>query len=271
MHRPVKLIRDLANILSRLNALDERSADTQIELRQLASLLSIRDELPAIPPKHLQLRVAGAYKANFFEAGHEMIREIECISNSNGESFLGSSNILDFGCGCGRILIPLSFLVPPGRLSGTDIDKHAIRWLDANGPPFKDLTVNPVKPPTKYDDATFDFVLALSVFTHLPEKMQRKWLGELSRIMKPGGLGLFTTHGEKQYAKLSEPALQELRTGGFHYSVGDATEGLPEFYQTSFQTHDYIKREWARYFDIVDIQKQGIANNQDAVLVRKRL
>ena len=77
-------------------------------------------------------------------------------------------------------------------------------------------------------------------------------------------------HGEKHYSKLTGPALDELLSTGFHYSVGTVTAGLPEFYQTTYHTHAYIEREWDRYFEVVAIRALQIGKNQDAVLVRKR-
>jgi hypothetical protein len=45
---------------------------------------------------------------------------------------------------------------------------------------------------------------------------------------------------------------------------------LPDFYQTAFHTHEYIRREWSRHFEVVAIHAKGVGNHQDAVLVRKR-
>jgi SAM-dependent methyltransferase len=154
------------------------------------------------------------------------------------------------------------------RISGTDIDEQAIRWLNANYSCFNDLDANGSMPPTKYPDATFDFIYSISVFTHLPEDMQHAWLKELRRILKPGGYGMFTFHGENHYHKLSEADRKELMEKGFSYSVGAATDGLPEFYQTTFHTHDYVKRVWSNYFEVIDIRKRWISDWQDAVLLR---
>ncbi|WP_237712368.1 class I SAM-dependent methyltransferase [Pedosphaera parvula] len=203
-----------------------------------------------------------------------MFHDIEDLLKSHGESFFRFKNILDFGCGCGRFMIPMSYRIAPKKISGTDIDEEAIRWLKENYTSFNDLDANGFMPPTKYADGTFDFVFGISIFTHLPEDMQHAWLKELSRIIQPGGYGLFTTHGENHFDELKKPAYGETAHGelmkrGFYYSVRDSTDGLPDFYQTSFHTHDYIKRVWAEYFEVVCIRKQGIGQNQDAVLVRK--
>jgi ubiquinone/menaquinone biosynthesis C-methylase UbiE len=269
LRKSMNLFREISTIIPRLKSLEERSADTHIELQQLLTLLSLKADIRAIPPKHLQIRVAGVYKPRFFESGQNLIDNMEDFLQANGESLFKADDILDFGCGCGRILIPLSFMISPRKIVGTDIDKQSIGWLKSNYPTFKALDVNKIKPPTKYADATFDLVYGVSVFTHLPEDMQHAWLSEMSRIIKPGGLGLFTTHGETFYSKLAGSALRELTDRGFYYSVGKLTDGLPEFYQTSFQSHDYIYREWAKHFDVVAIRREG-AKQQDAVLVRNR-
>jgi SAM-dependent methyltransferase len=266
----LNFVGDIFKIVARIRTIENMCSDVQVALNQVISLLNMKHGSLSIPPKHLQIRVAGIYNERFFTSGLNMINDIEDILKSNGETLSKYDKILDFGCGCGRLMIPLCFRVPPEKIFGTDIDKHAIRWLNNHCPSFQDLDVNRVKPPTKYSDGMFDFIYGVSVFTHLPEKMQNAWLEELSRILKPGGLALFTTHGEKHYSKLAAPALSELMTRGFYYSVGSVTDGLPEFYQTSYQTHEYIERRWAKYFEVIAIRKEGIGKNQDAVLVRKR-
>src|SRR5271169_4832404 len=103
--------------------------DDIIELKQTVSLQQIREKLPPIPPKALQIRVAGAYYPEFFKHGEAMIYDLDSILKTQGTSMFNFDRILDFGCGCGRLLIPGSLLIPPGRLNGTDIDEHAIQWL----------------------------------------------------------------------------------------------------------------------------------------------
>jgi SAM-dependent methyltransferase len=257
----------------KLKQLRTRLDDMDTQLRQWMSLAGLKYQfcLPPVPSKDLQVRVAGAYYPAFFEDGRTMFREFHEILGRHQVAFYDFNSILDFGCGCGRLLIPLSFLADPRKLSGTDIDPEPIAWLKANYPHFKALDVNGHAPPTKYAPGEFDFVYGISIFTHLPEDMQHAWLAELSRIIKPGGHGIFTVHGENHFIHLPETDRSSLLEKGFHYADMGATEGLPEFYKASFQTPDYVKREWARYFDVLAVYPKGICQNQDAVLVKKRL
>ncbi len=246
--------------------------DYDAEFGQYISLLQLKEKLPPIPPKELQIRVAGAYYPEFFKHGRDMFYDIENILKKQGLSAFNFDHILDFGCGCGRFLIPLSYLMPPGKLSGTDIDEQAIQWLQENYRCFHNLNVNGFAPPTKYADGTFDFVYSISIFTHLPEEMQHAWLKELARIIRPGGYGVFTVHGENCFHHLVRKTdRNELLEKGFFYDKGRGTDGLPEFYQTAFHTEEYIQREWTRYFEVVAIHAKGVGNHQDAVLVRNRV
>jgi SAM-dependent methyltransferase len=253
-------LHQLVSIVSMMNA----------TLHQLISIGSMKYSLPPIPPRKFQIRVAGDYTWSFFNQGKDMFHDLDDLLRDHGLSIFDFTSILDFGCGCGRFLIPMSLMMDPKKLSGTDIDAQAIQWLRRYYPCFKDLDVNGCAPPTKYADGAFDFVYSVSIFTHLPEEMQHVWLKELSRIIKPGGYGIFTTHGEDFFQNLPETALKELMEKGFYYWVGNKTDGLPDFYRTSFHTHEYIKREWARYFDVIDIRKKVIGEDHDAVLVRTR-
>ena len=48
---------------------------------------------------------------------------------------------------------------------------------------------------SRYGDETFDLIYAISVFTHLTEELGRAWIAELRRLLRPGGLLMFTVHG----------------------------------------------------------------------------
>jgi len=245
--------------------------DYDAEFGQYITLLQLKEKLPPIPPKALQMRVAGGYYPEFFKHGRDMLFDLESILKQQGLSIFNFDNILDFGCGCGRLLIPAGLLMPPAKLSATDIDEQAIQWLKENYTSYKDIGANGFTPPMKYADGAFDFVYSISVFTHLPEDMQHAWLKELSRIIRPGGHGIFSIQGENFFNHLvNESSRSELKTKGFFYGKGGIADGLPEFYQNALHTHDYVKREWNRYFEVVAIYTKGIANHQDAVLVKRR-
>ena len=106
--------------------------------------------------------------------------------------------MLDFGCGPGRYIRHLEPLSETTEIHGADIDGQMIDWLRKNVP-YGHYEVVPHEPPTSYPDAHFDLIVNHSVFTHLPEPLQDKWMAELHRITQPGGVLLLTVHSLPQW------------------------------------------------------------------------
>jgi ubiquinone/menaquinone biosynthesis C-methylase UbiE len=123
------------------------------------------------------------------------------------------------------------------------------------------------------EDGTFDLIYAISVFTHLDEDLQHVWLGELQRVARPGAVCIFSVQGD-YVLSLIDPVYQEqIRKYGFGFLTGATgklkLDGLPDFYQTTYHTRQYIERDWSKYFDILAYIERGINNHQDAVVLRK--
>src|SRR5262249_55761974 len=117
------------------------------------------------------------------------------------ESYVGDigqcDKVLDFGCGWGRIIRFFLKDLHPSRLYGADplgemIDlcKKTNRWCN-----FRLISTSP---PSPFPDDTFDLIYSYSVFSHLSEEMHVRWLEDLSRILRPGGLLVATTR-EREY------------------------------------------------------------------------
>jgi len=149
----------------------------------------------AVPDAHLIVSVGGhSNVAAFLEGGREIADAIRDILGARGIKLDSLGSILDFGCGCGRVLRHWSGLPKSVAIYGTDYNKKAIAWC-ARNLPFVRTGVNRLEPPLKYDNG-FDFIYAFSVFTHFSEALQTAWIRELTRILAPGGYLLITVHGE---------------------------------------------------------------------------
>src|SRR5262249_35116978 len=155
--------------------------------------LIAKANLGAVPPAFLRYKVSGSIDvASFLDVGAVTVLCISEALASAGADLSSFDTILDFGCGCGRTLLWLQKEVAPGqRLFGTDTDAEAIRWCQRRLI-FGDFATNGSSPPLQYADASFDFIYAISVFTHLDAARQDDWLGELQRVARPGGFVLLT-------------------------------------------------------------------------------
>lgn len=257
---------------NRLETLTSDSLDPLIRKFQQESLKSNLEKPISIPPKHLQIRASGAYYPDFFNLGKIILSEINELLISTHTSIEKCNKILDFGCGCGRMLFPLSKLVDPAKIFGTDIDNEAIKWLSQKANIFGGLNTNTHNPPFNYKEATFDLIYSVSVFTHLPENMQFEWLKELSRITVSGGYVILSIHGNSHAKKLPKEIQSILKEKGFYYpnsNIG-TTKGLPSFYQTSYHTKEYVINKWSKYFDVISYQEDGIGKSHDVVLLKKK-
>lgn len=248
---------DLAETHAQLNPYVRERHEREAELHKLECSLPI-------PPENLRLRVHGSGdEASFLSVGRQMAAEIKRVIAEEGLALESFERVLDFGCGCGRVLRCLG---PHSGFFATDLDPEAIAWCQTNLSNLATFEVNGDRPPLAYETGTFDFVYAISVFTHLPEDLEQLWLEELRRITRPGGTLLLTVHGERLFRRVPRAARQELQERGFCYSHCGSTEGLPDYYQTSFHREDYIRREWSKFFQIRRIAPLG---GQDAVICQK--
>lgn len=151
------------------------------------------DGLPIPPPA---LRVGNVNNADldfFFEHGVATATALAGAAERHGLTLGEGTRLLDFGCGCGRVL--RNWGAYPGLEAwGSDLNPDMVRWVEANLP-FAHAQVNGLAPPLEHDDATFDLVYAISVFTHLPQAIGVAWMAELRRVLRPGGLLLVTVNG----------------------------------------------------------------------------
>lgn len=228
----------------------------------------LKDGLP-LPPEHLRKRVHGDTSATTFTNVGRMVSLNLHAAITAAAAWREGLRMLDFGCGCGRVIRYLHRLCGNASFHGTDIDAEAIAWCNANLRELGTFAPCDTSPPLPFPEASFDLVYGISVFTHLPEDLQFAWLEELRRVTVPGGRLILTVHGEDLFPAPHAGIGKEFRRKGFFYSVGVRTEGLPDFYQTSYHTAKYIHERWSRFFDIERITPRGIAGRQDLVLCRK--
>ena len=221
----------------------------------------------AVPPEALRKRVHGDSDLAGFELRGRSICDDLLDAVAAYRIGLGpASRVLDFGCGCGRVV---RHLAPQcrARIDGADIDAEAVRWSAANleGAAFHHT---PEMPPLPFEDARFDLVYAISVFTHLPEPMQLAWLAELGRVAKPGAFVLLSVNGPDLLPADDPAAAERMAEHGFCYSRRGETEGLPDFYRTACHAGSYIRREWGKLFRIEAVLRREIGGYQDLVVAR---
>lgn len=152
------------------------------------------------PPRRLMDRVG----SNYFETGQEFAQHFVDLGGLQR-----TDRVLDIGCGCGRMAWALADYLRPGSYEGFDVDRAQIAWCKFNVTPrFRQFRFrwspvhNGVYNPTgwieasaftfPYSDGEFDFAFATSLFTHLLPAEATRYMHELGRVLRPGGVSLLT-------------------------------------------------------------------------------
>ena len=167
------------------------------------------DGLP-IPPDRLLYMISGDASVSSYLAGRRTADGIRSLLAEAGRPLEGMSAMLDFGCGCGRVLRHWSAAQPAAF--GCDYDRDLVQWCQQNLP-HADVTSNELLPPLPYKSGSFDLAYAISVFTHMPGHAQRQWINEMRRVLREDGVLLATFHGSAFMHLLTEPEAAEFARG----------------------------------------------------------
>lgn len=150
----------------------------------------------ACPPAYLAY---DAYNHTNWQSYHDMgLKHASLIADLTREFiFANEITLCEWGCGPARVIRHLRAIDGFRRvdLVGTDYNEASINWCQKNIDGVR-FVRNDLEPPLPLESERFDCVYALSIFTHLSEKLHYAWIDELFRLIKPGGILIFTTHGD---------------------------------------------------------------------------
>ncbi|MBM3784997.1 MAG: class I SAM-dependent methyltransferase [Acidobacteria bacterium] len=202
---------------------------------------------PLLPPARLRVKV-GCF-LSFLRASEyrRIAAEFMAVFEEAANPAAGS-RVLDIGCGCGQIAVPLlSVLGPKGRYEGFDPDPELLEWcadrIESRFPNFRfshadlanklynpDGAVRPESYSFPYEDGAFDVILLKSVFTHMQRPSVSRYLGEVRRMLAPGGrcvASVFLLNAESREGIAAGRARFEFPFQGDGCYVADAA--LPEY------------------------------------------
>lgn len=144
---------------------------------------------------------------DFYESGVTMLDGLKRLLRLER-----SSQIVEIGCGSGRLAYPLSgYLNEAGGYVGFDVSKNALRFAErlvaSRRPDFRfvhaDLHSDEYNAAGTQQAASFRFpaaersadaVVAISVFTHLLEPDAASFLQQIARVLKPEGRAYITAY-----------------------------------------------------------------------------
>jgi SAM-dependent methyltransferase len=131
--------------------------------------------------------------ASYAERGRNVIALVEETLAAADKKIEDVERWLDFGCGYGRVLRFLLERVPPERVTASDVIAEGVEFCRSE---FRVTPLHSRPELTSVRLGRFDFVYAISVITHLNERNSVEFLRLLGESLTPGGIALFTTHGQ---------------------------------------------------------------------------
>jgi SAM-dependent methyltransferase len=185
--------------------------------------LAARDRLPRrrrlVPPRRLQVATEG----DFVATGEEFLSHLVALCGLSPED-----RVLDVGCGSGRLARPLAgFLSIDGAYAGLDVSADAIAWCTRRYrhlPHFRfvhaDVRQERFNPDGAeaavayrfpFEDGAFDVAALVSILIHLSEEETLHYLGQVRRVLAPGGRMLATA---RVGPEREEWLLETLRAAG---------------------------------------------------------
>jgi SAM-dependent methyltransferase len=130
----------------------------------------------------------------YFQTGLNIASSLLQIVRWRFGSLQKVGSLLDFASGYGRISRFLAREIPPDRLWVSDIYDEALTFQSQH---LGVQTLPSSLDPQRFAPAErFDVILVTSLFSHLPTRLFTAWLDALAALLTPGGLLVFSVHGE---------------------------------------------------------------------------
>jgi 2-polyprenyl-3-methyl-5-hydroxy-6-metoxy-1,4-benzoquinol methylase len=170
-----------------MSVFNEPIRESQMYVRRAAHLLHKRGVV-TVGPNHKAPRLGGEASEKFFENGKRQVAKLEREIEGFTGCTLDGRRALDFGCGVGRLALPLAerceyvygLDISSGALKGADarakrLNLTNVEWLDADR--VAELS------------GQYDYVQSLLVFQHIPSREGERIFDTLVRGLRPDGVG----------------------------------------------------------------------------------
>ncbi len=199
--------------------------------------------------------------------------------------FRAYRSIVDFGVGVGRLA--RMFKGYPGTYLGLDIDAESIAWVTENLDYVSAIRLIPNRR-IPLGNGQFPLIISVSVFSHMNESSATFYIGELLRLIEPGGTILVTTHGVRALARarseleirsmlsLTDTQLLAAERGmqeaGFSFVDMNTHLTSAEYsYGITFHTDDFVRRICCEFGANVEVRlfDGQIADFQDVIRIDK--
>jgi len=200
-----------------------------------------------------------------------------------GAPLVPGARVLDFGCSSGRHLRVLQAWQPEVEWLGCDPNEAAVGWAGEHLTGIE-FFASPQDPPLPLAAGSLDAALAVSVWSHFSAAAAVRWWEEMHRLLRPGGLLVFTIQGLGSVAhylrtgavddEYAARAARSLLGGGHHYidifgPTGDWGVASPDW-GIAYMTLEWLAERTLSAWTLELHEATRVDTNQDLVVLRRR-
>jgi SAM-dependent methyltransferase len=152
---------------------------------------------------------------DYFEDGKNCCRRFTQLCAEHKPE--GVKTVLDFASGYGRVARHSAEFMPGVAWTCCDIHPEAVEFLRSHGLPAIPSTHDPQ---AWTSPQSYDAVLALTFFSHMPDHNFGPRLRSIFDAVAPGGIMVFTTHGEVTVQKIWKLPRSCFDSRGYYWQLG---------------------------------------------------
>jgi len=244
-------------------------------------------ELPGFPDEQTQKKIIGASNKEAISQIWGFYSKFHEYTTNCGNTVEPDKKLLDFGVGWGRIYRFFIKDFKPENLIGVDIDRDFVE-MSQKLIPYGNFIAFNGHPPLNFDDGSFDYLTAFSVFTHLNKPIANAWIKDFARILKKGSILYITVYGKRHIsgfiphydkARQVKPELPKRSLNAF-YKMYDNGEFIyspsggggvrtADIYGWTVLSPTFIKNNWCQQFDFIDLTDDHKICGQNILVMQR--
>ncbi|HEY4357713.1 MAG TPA: class I SAM-dependent methyltransferase [Acidobacteriaceae bacterium] len=148
--------------------------------------------LPRMASEEIQINWTGCAGTELYKQTLGFVRSISENYAAITRRSLKDAQILDYGCGYGRITRLMYYFTSEENIYGVDPWDRSVGICHADGLTKNILLSDRLPSTLPVPDSPFDLIFAFSVFTHLSENGTLTCLNTIAKYIKPDGLVVIT-------------------------------------------------------------------------------
>ena len=175
---------------------------------------------------------------DYLADGWRTLAELMLLLERSGRPLSSFAQVLEFASGHGRFTRHLVKAIGAERLTVADVVPSAVQFSTAQFGVQGFLSTT--QPQALAWPRQHDLIFVLSLFSHLPQATWLPWLARLWDMTAPGGLLVFTTHGEYAAQRAGITAASD----GYHFHAESESHAIDaQEYGTTYTLPHFVQAQ----------------------------